>query len=343
MGKVLSELKSEYDQKKFISEKRFRDKQSALFVKYPELKNIQSRISAFSIKYTEELLKAKNKDEILLKKEQYKAGMNKLISQKKALFYDAKVTDEFFNDCYECPGCKDSGYIKDEKGRMSECACFTKEKLRRLFKFSNFPLLENQRFENVDITLFSDKPDEKKYRIKKSPRENMAAMVDRCKAFVADFEKPGTKSLFFTGTAGVGKTFLSGCIANEIIKKGFSVLYICAVPMFDMINEHKAMLFNNAYDDDFKYRYIFDCNLLIIDDLGTENFSSSKYAELLNILESRISADGSGDSNIRKTVISTNLSMENIYKTYTERVGSRITGNFDIYRFGGDDLRYGKI
>jgi DNA replication protein DnaC len=160
-----------------------------------------------------------------------------------------------------------------------------------------------------------------------------------CEKFVAQFASGESKNLLFSGSPGLGKTFLSGCIANEIIKQRFSVLYLPASEMLNIMSRHNFFQFsdsNNRRDEDFKYSFIFDCDLLIIDDLGTEVISESKYSSILSVLDSRFAADS---SRICKTIISTNLGISDIFDRYTERVGSRIVGNFDILGFRGDDLR----
>lgn len=129
---------------------------------------------------------------------------------------------------------------------------------------------------------------------------------------------------------------MSNCIACELLKKGKTVLYQTAPVLLENIidskmNKQKNSILNNFYKD------VLDVDLLIIDDLGTECLNSMKLSELFTILNTRLL---NSNSKITKTIISTNLNIENIFNHYEERIGSRIAGYYDIYYFFGDDLRF---
>ena len=154
--------------------------------------------------------------------------------------------------------------------------------------------------------------------------------------FIKNFNNPETKNLFFTGNTGLGKTYMTNCIANEILKQGKTVLYQTAPVLLENIIDNKFNKYKtNNTNNDFYYS-ILDCDLLIIDDLGTESLNSMKLSELFTILNSR---SLNLNNKITKTIISTNLSIEKIFSVYEERIGSRIAGFYDIYYFFGDDLR----
>ena len=195
---------------------------------------------------------------------------------------------------------------------------------KRLYK------LKDECFEKVNLNLFSAEPSLAKYNTEISPRENMKKIIDISKTFINNFESPDQKNLLFTGTPGVGKTFMSSCIANEIINKNYTVLYQTSSLLLNSIFEYKFSKEENSKE---LYDNLFNVNLLIIDDLGTENLTAAKFEELFTILNSRLITPGT------KTIISTNLSLEDLARTYDHRILSRLMGNFIVLRFYGDDIR----
>ena len=130
---------------------------------------------------------------------------------------------------------------------------------------------------------------------------------------------------------------MSNCIARELLKKGKTVIYQTAPVLLESVINYKLSNQKNSLDDILKS--ILDCDLLIIDDLGTETLNSMKLSELFNIINTRIL---NLNHKITKTIISTNLNIKDIFNNYEERIGSRIAGYYDIYYFFGDDLRFKK-
>ena len=128
---------------------------------------------------------------------------------------------------------------------------------------------------------------------------------------------------------------MSNCIANELLKKGKTVLYQTSPVLLESVIDYKMSKNKNTTDN--IYNSVLNCDLLIIDDLGTESLNSMKLSELFTIINTRIL---NLNNKITKTLISTNLDINDIFKIYEERIGSRIIGYYDIYRFFGDDLRF---
>ena len=140
------------------------------------------------------------------------------------------------------------------------------------------------------------------------------------------------KNLLFTGNTGLGKTFISSCIANELIKKNKTVLYQTAPIMSDTIIDYRFGKNTNSNI----IENILNVDLLIIDDLGTECINNMKFTELFNIINTRLL----NQKNTTKTIISTNLSLQNLYNTYDEAIVSRIIGNYNICKFYGEDITF---
>ena len=130
---------------------------------------------------------------------------------------------------------------------------------------------------------------------------------------------------------------MSNCIAQELLKKGKTVLYQTAPILLESVIDYKMSKQKNTTDN--IYKSILEADLLIIDDLGTESLNSMKLSELFTILNTRIL---NLNNKITKTIISTNLNINDIFRNYEERIGSRIVGYYDIYYFFGDDLRFKK-
>ena len=176
-------------------------------------------------------------------------------------------------------------------------------------------------------------PNKDIYHTEVSPRENILIIKKICQNFIDNFDSLDQDNLLFTGNSGLGKTFLSNCIANEILKKGKTVLYQTAPVMLDAILDYRfGKSDKNILDN------ILSVDLLIIDDLGAESLNGMKISDLFNIINSRLLNSGK----ITKTIISTNLSINNLFNTYEERIISRIRGNYKICPFFGDDIRYKK-
>ena len=128
---------------------------------------------------------------------------------------------------------------------------------------------------------------------------------------------------------------MSNCIANELLKKGKTVLYQTSPVLLESVIDYKMSKNKSSLDN--IYNSVLNCDLLIIDDLGTESLTSMKLSELFTILNTRIL---NLNNKITKTIISTNLDLNDIFRIYEERIGSRIIGYYDIYRFFGEDLRF---
>lgn len=132
---------------------------------------------------------------------------------------------------------------------------------------------------------------------------------------------------------------MSNCIASELLKKGKTVLYQTAPILLESVIDYKFNKNKNYGNNNNIYKSVLDTDLLIIDDLGTETINSMKLSELFTILNTRIL---NLNNRITKTIISTNLNINEIFDNYEERIGSRIAGYYDIYCFFGDDLRFKK-
>lgn len=328
MDTVLKSLLSQYNQKKTKAELDARKRKQDLYSKYPRLQEIDDNLSSLAISTTQSLIS--HNDKKLLDELNYK--ITELKQEKGSVLNDIGVSSDYLEPHYDCQLCKDTGYITNSDYTVSMCSCLKQKLYDEQYNQANISNLDTQNFEHFSDAYYSDKIDEEKYHTKISPRENINIIKDVCYKFIENFENPDQKNLLFTGNTGLGKTFLSSCIANEIIKKGKNVLYQTAPVMLDAIIDYRfgKTKGTNILDS------ILNVDLLIIDDLGTECINNMKFTELFNIINTRLL----NQKKITKTIISTNLSLRNLYSTYDERIVSRIVGNYDICYFFGDDIRF---
>ncbi|MDO8686202.1 MAG: ATP-binding protein [Clostridiales bacterium] len=233
--------------------------------------------------------------------------------------------------------------IKSNSGSVQEkCHCYRQRLVTLACENIGTFLPHDENFQYFDESYYSKDISERKFGITISPRENIQIIKSRCEEFINNFISTTQKSLFFSGSAGTGKTFMAHSIAYELINIGYTVLYQSAPLLFTAISTYRTSpspSFSGVREDSHIaeiFRSIYEVDLLIIDDLGTEPPSDSRYAELLNLLNGRHAENARRPC---KTIISTNLSPKKLQEYYTDRVVSRIVGNFDRFIFAGDDIR----
>ena len=330
-SEILSTLLLEYDQKKRRAELDLETRKKELYVRLPRLQEIETELNNFAINTAKSILNGSSNS-----LDNLNAKVAELKTEKEKLLKTNKVPANFLTPYYECTICKDTGYIQAESSASSLCSCLKQKLLDISYNKSNISNLSKENFDTFNPNIFSDKPEPEKFKMNLSPRQNILAIKSKCIEFVENFDNPDTHNLLFTGNTGLGKTFMSNCIANELIKKGKNVLYQTAPVLLETVIDNKMNKYKTSSQDNF-YKNVLEADLLIIDDLGTECLNSMKLSELFTILNTRLL---NLNNKVTKTIISTNLNINNIFKSYEERIGSRIAGFYDIYYFFGDDLRF---
>ncbi len=327
---ILKNILSQYNQKKISAEYEAEQRKQDIYKRYPKLQDIDDKLTKLAISTTKSLIN--NNDKELLK--ELNENINHLKEEKNKILKSLNIENDYFEPRYECKLCKDTGYITNKDYTTTMCSCLKQKLYDEQYNKANISNLDTQNFNNFSDLLYSDKVDENKYRTNISPRENINLIKDICQRFIDNFDDKNQKNLLFTGNTGLGKTFLSSCIANEIIKKGKNVLYQTAPVMLDSIIDYRFGKSNSTNI----LASILNVDLLIIDDLGTECMNNMKFTEMFNIINTRLL----NQNKITKTIISTNLSLKELYANYDERIVSRIVGNYDICYFFGDDIRFKK-
>lgn len=326
---ILSNLLKEYERKRLLAEKDLENRKNKLYSDNPRLQEIDDELSQLGISTAKSLIMS-NSSELL---NELNNRVNILKQEKSEIINNLGLPENYLLPNYNCKLCNDTGYIGDNYN-SEMCCCLKQEIFNIEYNKSNIANLENQNFSKFSLEKYSDKIDKEKYNSEISPRENINLIKNICMNFINNFDDPNEKNLLFTGNTGLGKTFLSSCIAKEIIEKDKTVLYQTAPIMLDTIIDYK---FNKNNSSDITYKNLLEVDLLIIDDLGTESLNNIKFTELFNIINTRLLNQ---NNKSLKTIISTNLSLPILNKTYGERITSRLIGNYNICRFFGDDIRF---
>ncbi len=323
-AETVKRIERQYEIKRNQADALFIAEKKEIYDSTPKLSQIDKEITKCGIQTAKLSIRpatTETQNEI----KQLQTKILNLKEEKKKILDDLHIT---LAPKYSCCKCNDTGYVI-KNGLTEMCACMKQELLNEAYNKSNMHNLQKETFDNLDLELFSPEPNFERYNSPTSPRENIQKIIQVSKEFITNFKDSEQKNLLFTGSAGIGKTYISSCIANEIIKKGHTVLYQTSPILLDSIFDYK---YNNKSSKSL-YDNLFSVNLLIIDDLGTENLTAAKFSEIFTLLNARLITPNT------KTIISTNFSLEELSKMYDTRIVSRLIGNFNICRFFGEDIR----
>lgn len=302
-----------YEEKQRIARHRLEHNTEIVYQKIPAYEALDRQVATISIEQGKKLLGGEA--DALPK---LKQRLKELSAQKASLLRENGFPENYLSPVYECDKCQDTGYIANQK-----CSCFRAAEIELIYEQSHIKtLLETENFSSLSYDYYAGEDLEK-----------FTKAVQICQNFVKSFNKD-YRNLFFYGTVGTGKSFLSCCIAKELIDMGNFVIYFSASQLFDILSkstfEKDSMEAISGISED-----ICDCDLLIIDDLGTELTNAFVSSQLFSCLNNR---------HLRKkaTIITTNLSLGELRDRYSDRIFSRITSNFDICKLTGRDIRMQK-
>lgn len=316
----IQDIMKEYDETRENSKRELENRKQELYAKLSRLKEIDEEMINLGIRITKSILSnAENHKELL---EDLHNNQMDLRVEKAEILTANNYPKDYLQIKYNCKKCKDTGYVNLER-----CSCLVQKQIAyqyKQFKLSHKVAREN--FDNFNINYYSDKPMENGI----SPRENMKHVYLESIKYAKEFDSHN-KNLLFVGRPGLGKTFLCNSIAKGLLDVGKSVIYQSAPDLIDLIRKSKFD-FDNEEQGDQALKDIYECDLLIIDDLGTELATQFSGLVIYNILNKRLIEN-------KKMIISTNLDVDEIMKTYSERISSRIFGNFYMFEFFGEDIR----
>ncbi|NMM62092.1 ATP-binding protein [Clostridium sp. P21] len=314
-----SNIMKVYENIRNHEEKLLNKRREEIQQKIPQIMDIEREIGKLCVRLSIDILNnIENKEERL---KMLKEKITDLRIKKSEILVSNNYPLDYLDMHYICNKCKDTGFIGTQK-----CSCY-KQKLVDLY-YENSELkniLEKNNFNNFNFELYSPhKVDD----VRKSPRKNLEDIVSKSWNFIENFSST-SENLLFLGNPGTGKSFLSYCIAKELLDRGHLIVYRTAETL---IHDLKNIRFNNSDElDDL----LINCDLLIIDDLGSEQITDFSKTELFNLLNRKLLKN-------RKMLISTNCGLEVILKNYSERISSRLLGEFTLCKFYGEDIRIGQ-
>ncbi len=284
--------------------------------KYPEILELDTTIQKLCLNLSMAALRGITDQNEL---NNIKEEITDLRAKKYEMLVSHGYNPDYLNLHYNCPKCKDTGFIGIDK-----CSCFKSKLIKLYYKDSDLEeAVKTNNFKNFNINLYSNhKLNDERY----TPRKNIEDILEYITGeYLPNFKNSNTNLLFY-GNSGTGKTFLSWCIAKELLDKGFLVVYKTSD---DLLRALKDIKFNN--DTDLE-NLLINCDLLIIDDLGSEQITDFSSTELFTLINKKILKN-------KKMLISTNLSLPLISKRYSERISSRIIGEFKLFKFFAEDIR----
>ncbi len=313
-------IRQEYADKNLRAKKASEARANELHMQYPELEKIDRVLAETGLSILKEAAKGKDglEERIAAIRESNKSLLEARGAYLESIGYPADYTAVK----YECEKCGDTGFIGTKM-----CECMRRELILAGYESSGIGgLIRTQSFESFNLDYYKRTPSE---------LANMQMVFDTCKTYVERFSGENGESLLFCGTTGLGKTHLSTSIAKGLVERGFDVVYDSAQ---NIISDFEFERFGRGYGDntDSRTDKYFECDLLIIDDLGTEISNQFTVSCLYNIINTRI-------NHSKSTLISTNLTQEEIRERYGDRITSRLFGDFMAMRFMGKDIRLQKL
>lgn len=314
----------EYDNIRMRNSRILDERYNELSQKIPEFNHIEQQIIQLSVNQARmELLEpdgaASGKDYTLKRKE---------LLQKKALLLSSNnYPADYLSLPYDCPDCKDTGFIGGKP-----CHCLKQREISMLYKNSNLmEILETENFSTFNEQYYDDTQTDANLSL--TARQNIMRVKEICLDYIKHFDE-SYDNLIFYGPTGAGKTFLTHCIAKQLLDTSHTVVYLTSLQLFDILEENKFSR-DDTYLSNEQVSYILNCELLIIDDLGTELVNSFTSSQLYYLIEER-------HLNRLSTIVSTNLSFHELRERYSERIFSRFTGYYNFFMIIGEDIRIKK-
>ena len=321
-GKIMRRALEQFDADRRQRQEEFHRRQTALYLREPRLREIDAELRSTVSRIVVSALRrgtdprpalgALRERNLALQEE--RAGVLRRLG----------LPEDALEEKPACPLCGDTGY---RDGEVCRClrAYYVRAQKKELSRMLD---LGRQSFDTFSMDWYSEEPDPA-YGM--SPRENMEAVYDVCAEYAGHFADHGG-NLLLCGAPGLGKTFLSAAIAREVNEAGFSVVYDTAAHVFDRFEARK---FGRDEDAPADVRRVLDCDLLILDDLGTEMTTPLAVSSLYEILNTRLLSG-------RSTIVNTNLEPSALSRRYSPQIASRMEGEYRVLPFFGEDIRLQK-
>jgi DNA replication protein DnaC len=324
-GKILASAKGRLEEKKRAFQRERERRLREVYLKCPRIMTLDRELKSTVIDVIGVALRnGRDPDDAIAELRDKNLYLQ---SERVQALIAAGFSPDYIDEEYLCYECRDTGYTGTEI-----CSC-----LRKLYKdelkesLSNLFKLGSESFDNFDLSWYDDSPNPE---IGMPTRTYMDNIRETCYRYAVKFS-PKSTNLFFSGDTGLGKTFLSACIARVVADKGYSVVYDMACSVFSAFEEEKFSKSDDLDQLRGELKRYLACDLLIIDDLGTEMTTSFTVSALYELLNTRLISG-------KKTLISSNLSLDELRRRYTAQIMSRLEGEFQILKFFGRDIRLQK-
>lgn len=321
-----------YDDRRYRSQRELEKKTEEIYAAIPAIRELDLRIPEEAKKAGLAAIKGDNS---LL--DSLDERIRRLSEEKRTLLRVSGYPEDYLDLKYVCDKCRDTGYIEKENSSngfitKERCSCYNEALTRLLFRDSNLDtIIERENFDTLRLDIYSNDPRDIDEALQLTPYENMQRELPKLKEFVETFDDT-FKNLLIYGSTGLGKTFLSNALAKAVLESGHYVLYFTTCSLIDMLAKYTFNREEYEQSEDCRHDSLFTCDLLIIDDLGTELTNSFVISELYNIINDRI-------MHRRSTIISTNLTLGQLSDRYNERIFSRIRKDYTFVKLIGRDLR----
>ena len=316
------ELMRLYSRRQAENNRDLNERREAAYERIPLLRDMDQKMASFAVRSASMKLDGDEEGAASLR-----AKMRQISNRRKELLLSAGFPEDTLSMRYHCPCCQDTGYVSGQK-----CRCFKQAAVDLFYTQSGLKqILQVENFDTLRLDYYPDDAVHPSTGL--TAQQNMQQIVRLCQTFVRDFDSAGG-NLLIHGGVGLGKTFLTHCIARDLIETAHSVMYFSAFDLFEALAK-ETFSSRSSDDADPVSDYLFDCDLLIIDDLGTEMTNSFVTSRLFWILNERAARQ-------KSTIISTNLPIAALTDTYSERVFSRIMSDFTLLGLYGDDIRLQK-
>lgn len=317
MNNLHSKVMARYGAIRTQEEEQQRNRKTEIYKRIPQISNLETLMSRNSLNVARVHLKAEENLEAAI--QALKTENLNLRQEKMELLVAHGYPMDYMDLKFKCRKCNDTGFIAGKK-----CSCYNGHLAEIVYEESHFKeLMKDNSFMTYDDSLFDDKSVNPEYN--KTVKQNMRDNLKMALRYVSEFSIHA-ENLYLYGPSGTGKTFLASCIARELLNEGNLVLYRTSAQLIDDIKDIKFR------DNKELENLVMNCELLIIDDLGTEMVSDLAKTEIFNLINIRL-------LHKKKMIISSNLKLENIRDKYSERLSSRIIGDFIFVPFFGEDLR----
>ena len=303
-----NEILNEYKEKQLAANHLLNEKRELIYRVLPAYKELEDKRISLCAERTRAMIRG-NEEAVSSASEQ----IEDVLRDQKLMLTGAGYSINYLDYTYDCPVCKDTGFVDGVR-----CRCFKQALMDRLYEKSSIKdVLLTENFGTLRHDL----------QVGEAATQFEKA-VSKARNFVDEFGEKYA-NLCFSGTVGTGKTFLSNCIFGEIMKQGYSCIYFSAPTLFSTIADYKFRKGDSSVNP---LELLYTCDLLVVDDLGTEVTNSFVISELLALLNERNLAR-------KSMIISTNLSLEDLCNRYSDRIFSRLFSNFEICSLSGQDIR----